>query len=137
VDQLTITGHRTAAGEISLDQFQFDSAQLRLLGNGRVLNQDNEPVMNRPLELSLRLAVKDELAVILGGMKLLEKTPAFDGFRGMHQPIVLGGLAGDPDTSPLYDLLAKAVSGSRGTWGFLMRKVHSEVKKKTQPTLSE
>lgn len=132
VDQLTITGHRTAAGEISLDQFRFDSAQLRLLGSGKVLNKDNEPVMNRPLELSLQLAVKDELAVILGGMKLLEKTPAFDGFRNMHQPIALGGLAGDPDTTPLYDLLAKAVSGSRGTWGFLMRKVHAEVKKKNQ-----
>lgn len=67
-------------------------------------------------------------------MKLLDKKPAFDGFRGMHQPIMLGGLAGDPDTRPLYDLLAKAVSGSRGTWGFLMRKVHSEVKKKTPPS---
>jgi len=133
VDRLTIGGRRTAAGEISLDQFRFDSPQVSLLGHGRVAALANEPLMNRPLELSLQLAAKDELAVILGGMKLLEKTPAPNGFRAMRQPVILGGRVGEPDTSPFYDLLAKAVGGSRGTWGFLMRKVQSEVKKKTPP----
>jgi hypothetical protein len=31
-----------------------------------------------------------------------------------------------PDTRPLYDLLAKAVVGSKGTWGFLMRKMQGQ-----------
>lgn len=133
VEQLRIEGRRTAAGEINLDQFRFDSPQARLLGRGRVAAIDTEPLMNRPLELSLQLAAKDELAVILGGMKLLEKRSEPDGFRSMREPFALGGRAGEPDTAPLFDLLAKAVSGSRGTWGFLMRKVQAEVKKKAVP----
>jgi len=85
--------------------------------------------MNRPLELSIDLAAKDEMAVILGGMSLIEKKPRADGYRGLKETFVLGGKAGEPDTGPLYDLLAKAVVGSKGTWGFLMRKVQNEVNK--------
>ena len=66
-------------------------------------------------------------------MSLLEKKPRADGFRPMRQTFTLGGRAGAPDTAPLYDLLARAVGGSSGTWGFLMRKVQAEVDKKKTP----
>ena len=36
---------------------------------------------------------------------------------------------GRPDASALYELLARAVDGSRGTWGFIMRKVQREVER--------
>ena len=130
VEQIRITGRRAATGEVSLNEFRFESPQARLLGHGRIPLDAGQPLMNRPLELSLELAAKDELAVILGGMSLLEKKPRTDGFRAMRQPFALGGRAGAPDTAPLYDLLAKAASGSSGTWGFLMRKVQTEVGKK-------
>ena len=84
--------------------------------------------MKRPLALSLNLAAKDDLAVILGGMHLLQDKPMPDGFRKLRDPVVLGGQAGAPDTTPLYDLLAKAVSGSKGTWGILMRKLQAKIK---------
>ena len=84
--------------------------QARLLGRGRIATDASQPWMNRPLELSLELAAKDELAVILGGMSLLDKKPRADGFRPMRQTFTLGGRAGAPDTAPLYDLLAKAVA---------------------------
>lgn len=130
VDQIRITGRRAATGEVSLNEFRFESPQARLLGRGRIPLEAEQPLMNRPLELSLELAAKDELAVILGGMSLLEKKPRADGFRAMRQPFTLGGRAGSPDTAPLYDLFAKAVSGSSGTWGFLMRKAQTELEKK-------
>jgi hypothetical protein len=135
LDQLRISGQRAADGTVSLDEFRFDSPQARLLGRGRIPAVAGEPLMNRPLELSIELAAKDEVAVILGGMSLIEKTPRADGYRAMKEPFVLGGKAGEPDTRPLYDLLAKAVSGSKGTWGFLMRKVQSKVEKSTPPPL--
>jgi hypothetical protein len=133
LDQLHITGRRSADGTVSLDEFRFDSPQARLLGRGRIPSVAGEPLMNRPLELSLDLAAKDEVAVILGGMNLIEKKPRADGYRAMKETFVLGGKAGEPDTRPLYDLLAKAVSGSKGTWGFLMRKVQSKVDKAAKP----
>lgn len=134
LEQLRISGQRAADGTVSLDEFRFDSPQARLLGHGRIPTVAGEPLMNRPLELSLELAAKDEIAVILGGMSLLEKKPRDDGYRPLKEKFVIGGKAGDPDTKPLYDLLAKAVSGSKGTWGFLMRKVQAQIEKmKTAP----
>ena len=127
VDELHITGRKTATGEVTLDEFRFESPQARLLGHGRVTVEKDEPLMQRPLQLSLQLAAKDELAVILSGMSLLEKKPRADGFRAMNAPFEIGGRAGAPDTTALYDLFAKAVSGSHGTWGFLMRKAQSEM----------
>lgn len=129
VETLRITGARHRSGEIVLDAFRFESPQARLLGRGQIAADDGAPLMKRPLMLSLDLAAKDETAVILGGMKLLNKEIDGAGFRGLKDPLVLRGPAGEPDTRPLYDMLARAVSGSKGTWGFLMRKVQAEVLK--------
>jgi hypothetical protein len=127
VERLAISGRRATGGEVTIDEFRFDSPQARLSGHGHILADGREPLMNHPLELSLSLQAKDELAIILGGMSLLDKKPQPDGFRTMRDPFVIGGRAGTPDTTPLYDLFAKGVSGSKGTWGFLMRKLEAEV----------
>jgi hypothetical protein len=136
LDRLSIRGRRGETGEVTLDEFHFDSPEVRLLGNGRVRADAGEPLMNHPLELSVDLAAKDDLAVILGGMHLLKSKARSDGFRAMRDTFFLGGRAGAPDTAPLYDLLARAVNGSRGTWGFLMRKFQAQVKKREVPGLS-
>ncbi len=129
VDEIRISGERTEGGEVALKELRIESPQAKLVAKGRIPAVDGEPLMNRPLELSIDLAAKDEMAVILGGMSLIEKKPRSDGYRGLKETFVLGGKAGEPDTGPLYDLLAKAVVGSKGTWGFLMRKVQNEVNK--------
>ncbi|HYD84479.1 MAG TPA: hypothetical protein VEA63_10510, partial [Opitutus sp.] len=129
VDQIRIAGQRTAAGEVELSELRIDSPQARLLARGRIPAVDGEPLMNRPLELSVDLAAKEEMAVILGGMSLIESKPREDGYRPLKQKFILGGKAGAPDTRPLYDLLAQAVGGSKGTWGFLMRRVQNQLNK--------
>jgi hypothetical protein len=129
VARLVVSGQRTATGDISLDEFRLDSPQARFIAQGRIPAAGGEPLMLRPLELSVDLAAKDEMAVILGGMSLIEKKPGPDGFRPLKEKFIIGGRAGEPDTQPFYDLLAKAVVGSKGTWGFLMRKVQAEVEK--------
>lgn len=133
VETLHINGARNRNGGITLDEFRFESPQARLLGRGQIVADLETPLMQRPLMLSLDLAAKDETAVILGGMKLLRKETDAAGFRALKTPLVLRGAAGEPDTQPLYDMLARAVSGSKGTWGFLMRKVQAEVLKAQPP----
>lgn len=133
VDQLRISGERKEGGEVQLSEFRLDSPQARLLAHGKIPAVEGEPLMNRPLELSIDLAAKDEMAVILGGMSLIEKKPRADGFRPLKEKFQLRGKAGAPDTRPLYDLFAKAVMGSKGTWGFLMRKVQEQVNKTKPP----
>lgn len=129
VDEIRISGERTAEGEVALRELKIESPQAKLVAKGRIPAVEGEPLMNRPLELSIDLAAKDEMAVILGGMSLIEKKPRADGYRELKETFMLRGKAGEPDTGPLYDLLAKAVVGSKGTWGFLMRKVQGEVDK--------
>ncbi len=134
VDRLRIAGERTADGEIDLNEFRVESPQVRLSAHGRIPASGDESLLQRPLELSVDLGAKDDVAVILHGMKLIERDPGPDGYRALKEQFALGGKVGAPDTRPLYDLLAKAVVGSQGTWGVLMRKVQAEVEKaKAQP----
>ncbi len=133
VERLRVSGGRDATGNFTLDEFRLDSPQARLFGRGHVLADVTTPLAGRKLDLSLELQAKDEVAVILGNMQLLEKQAQPDGFRRMKQPFTVGGEVGKPDISPLYEMLARAVEGSKGTWSLIMRKVQREIEKQTPP----
>jgi hypothetical protein len=129
VDDLSIEGGRTAEGTVRLSRVRMDSPQMRLEGEGRVAAVDGVPLPARDLLLNLGLSARDETGVILGRMRLLEKTPDGNGYRRLNQPLAVKGQAGRPDAGELYDLFARGVAGSRGTWGVIMRKVQREVEK--------
>ncbi len=128
VDRLSIEGGRDSAGAIRLSKVWFDSPQARLLGTGEV-PAATSPLVIRPLDLRFDLRARDEVGLILGRMRLLEPAVDADGFRRLNRSIAVGGQVGRPDASALYELLARAVEGSRGTWGFIMRKVQREVER--------
>lgn len=128
VDRLLIEGGRDATGAIRLSKVWFDSPQARLVGTGDV-PATSSPLAARPLDLRFDLSARDEVGLILGRMRLLESPVDAQGFRRLNQSIVVGGNVGRPDSSALYDLLARGVEGSRGTWGFIMRKVQREVER--------
>ncbi len=127
LDEVRVEGARDIDGNLSLAEFRIDSPQARLRGTGRVPVVEGVPLAGRALAMQLELQARDEVAVILNGMKLLEKQALPDGYRRLNQPVTIGGEVGRPDPSPLYDLLARAVDGSGGTWGLIMRKVQREV----------
>ncbi len=134
VERLHISGARDAAGDLVLREFRLDSPQAHFLGQGRVPATAGVPLAARRLDLSVQLTAKDEMAVILGNMKLLERTPQPDGFRRMTQPFTLGGEVGKPDPSQLYEMFARAVDGSSGTWSLIMHKVRREMEKSSPPS---
>lgn len=129
IDRLRIAGQRTTDGEIDLTEFRMESPEVRLVAHGRIPAAEEEPLLKRPLELSVDLGAKDDVAVILRGMRLVKWRAGPDGYRQLKREFKLGGKVGAPDTQPLYDLLAQGVVGSKGTWGYLMRKVQAEVEK--------
>jgi hypothetical protein len=133
LERLHVAGARHAAGDLALDEIRLDSPQARLIGHGHVPFVADTPLIARPLDLVLSLAAADETAVILGHMKLLESKPQPDGFLRLKQPFAIGGSVGRPDPSALYDLLARAVEGSSGTWGLVMRRVEREIEKRAPP----
>jgi len=132
VDRVLIVGERKTDGEIDLREFRVDSPQVQLMANGRI-PAGEQPLLQRPLELSVDLGAKDDVAIILHGMKLIEPTAGAGGYRALKDKFALGGKVGAPDTQPLYDLLARAVVGSEGTWGMLMRKVQTQIEKAKTP----
>jgi hypothetical protein len=128
-ERCSAAGHLAVDGEITLDDFSLDSPQLRLSASGRVANAKTRDVLHQPIALRATLAAKQDLAVILGGMKLLKEAGP-DGYRPLNQEFAFGGAVGQPDLHPLYDFLSRAVSGSRGTWGLLMRQVQEQIAKR-------
>jgi hypothetical protein len=129
LDELSIEGGRTADGTVRLSSVRMDSPQVRLEGAGQVAAVEGVPLPARDLLLTLGLSARDETGVILGRMRLLEKKEDADGFRRLTQSVAVKGQAGRPDAGELYDLFARGVAGSRGTWGLIMRKVQREVEK--------
>ncbi|WP_438481562.1 hypothetical protein [Oleiharenicola lentus] len=129
VDTLSGKGQRAADGTITLESFQLGTPQLRLVAHGSIPFQKDKELAARPFELPVTLSAKDEIAVIMRGMKLLEKKPDAEGFYAMTRKPALRGTIGEPDTTELYDTFAQAVDASSGTFGFLMKKVLKEVEK--------
>ncbi len=133
LNDLRVAGRRDAAGDLVLSEFRLDSPQARFLGRGEVPAVTGVPLAARHLDLSMQLEARDDMAVLLGNMKLLDKKPLPDGYRRMNQPFTLGGEVGKPDPSALYEMLARAVDGSKGTWSLIMRKVQKEIEKQPPP----
>lgn len=129
VEQLRARGHRAPDGRIALDEFRVDTPQLRVSATGVVPAQEKPTFLAHEFELPVTLAAKDEIAVILKGMRLLEKQPGVDGFFALNRRPKLKGTLGNPDTSELFDALAHAADKSTGTFGLLMRKLQREVVK--------
>lgn len=127
VSELRITGERSPDGDVQLHEFRIESPQTQLVAQGRIEPVPGKALMERPLSLEIDLAAREDVAVILGRMDLLERKPRADGFQRLRERFRIGGRAGEPDTRPLYDLLAKAVVGSKGTWRLLMRRLQERV----------
>lgn len=129
VDELSARGRRVPGGAIFLDDLRLQTPQLRLVARGEMPAQPQTELAARTFSLPVTLAVRDEMAVILRGMKLIERKADADGYFTMTRQPKLRGTFGAPDTTELYDTFAQAVAGSSGTFGFLMKKVQQEVEK--------
>jgi hypothetical protein len=128
VNQIRTTGTLAKDGHLQIETMTLDSPQIRLTAVGEVANAKTRDLMGEPLEVHASLAATGDIAVMLGGMNLLNKGP--DGsFRKMKEPFLITGNVGQPNLQPLYDLLARAVDSSHGSWGMLMRKVQAMVPK--------
>jgi len=129
ISQLQASGTLNANGRLQLMEMRLESPQLRLVATGNVADAKARDLMGQPMAVHAQLAARGDLAIILEGMDLVDP-PTADGYRVMKEPFVVSGNVGQPDFRGLYDLLAKAVDGSGGTWGILMRKVQAEVAKR-------
>jgi len=127
-DRLEATGTLAPDGRLELKQLLVEAPDLRLVAVGSIGNAKSRDIAGQPLEAQATLYARSDLGIILAGMHLLGRAGA-DGYRAMNQPFLVGGSVGQPDLHPLYDLLAKAVDGSSGSWGLLMREVQAKVAK--------
>jgi hypothetical protein len=128
-DELSASGRLEADGALHLEDFRLDSPDLRMVATGQLADAKTGDLMKQALQMQASLYAKNDLAVILGGMKLLN-APGADGYQPLRQPFAVAGTVGQPDLHPLYDFLAQGVAGAKGTWAVLMRKVQAEVEKR-------
>ena len=128
ITQLKASGTLNAAGQLHLDEMILESPEMRLVATGRIADAKSRDLVGQPLSVQATLAASGDLAVILAGMHLVDP-PGADGYRLMNQPFIVGGNVGQPDFHLFYDVLARAVEGSHGSWGLVMRKVQAEAAK--------
>jgi hydroxypyruvate isomerase len=128
VNQIRATGTLAKDGKLQMETISMDSPQLKLNAVGEVKNAKSRDLLGEPLQVNASLAASSDIAIMLDGMNLLEKGDS-KGFLKMKQPFTITGSVGQPNLQPLYDLLARAVDNSHGSWGLLMRKVQGMVPK--------
>jgi hypothetical protein len=122
------SGHLAADGRLSLENLHIQAPQLKLDISGSIPDAKASSLVAQPLAAQATLAAHGDIAIILGGMKLLGPATA-DGFRPVTEPFAVGGTVGEPDVQQLYDVLARGVSGSSGTWKLLMEKLQERIKR--------
>jgi hypothetical protein len=126
ISKLRASGSLLPNGQLQFKQVSIEAPEMRLAATGRIDDAKTRDVMAQPLSVNATLAASGDLAVILKGMHLLGPGGA-DGYSRMTEPFVVVGSVGQPDFHPLYELFAKAVDGSHGTWGLLMRKIREKI----------
>lgn len=132
VNRIQATGTLAKDGKLQLQTISMDSPQLKLNAVGEVKNAKTRDLLGEPLQVNASLSASSDIAIMLDGMNLLEKGDS-KGFLKMKEPFMITGSVGQPNLQPLYDLLARAVDNSHGSWGLLMRKVQGMVPKSPPP----
>lgn len=105
----TINAVHAPDGSIRLAELSAVGADYRLTGSGRIEAAAGEPLVRRPLRLTLALTGRNRLGELLLTSGLGAATPEDDGFRRLVPAIELSGSLAALDSSRWHDTLAAAL----------------------------
>lgn len=114
-NHLSLTATREASGRIDLANIEVDAREERLVGSGEIAAAPDQPVLARPLHLSLRLGVRGIPASRLAKTNLLSPGQDAQGYREFREPLQFGGTLTKIDRSGWTALLARAAKGNAET----------------------
>lgn len=107
-DDMAIEAVRHADDEIDLTRVSIHSPKERLEGTGRIAAMSGARLRDRPLTLSLQVAVRGPSAEQLASTNLLAPTKDADGYVPFRDMVHFGGTLDQVDNTRWHDLLARA-----------------------------
>jgi len=107
-DRVDVTLSHDALGNIVFREFSLISPEIRIEGSGTVVAVDGFPVLEQPVEASLRLRVRGHAAELLEAAGLLSQGRDDLGYTASAIPLEVGGTLLAPDLGAFRDALLKA-----------------------------
>jgi hypothetical protein len=98
-------------------------------GRGGVEVEPGLPLALSPLDMTLDMKTHGDLTILFDGLGLLGPDENASGYRPLTQPVTVGGIVSEPDTSEFYEMLDEASADSKGVAGVAMRKVNKKLQK--------
>jgi len=107
-DQLRIRAQRDEGLSLHLAEFSLISPEIRLAGNGQITHQDGVVIGAQPLDLTINVRARGQLAELMNEVGLLNGREDDLGYTGLTSAVVLGGSLDDIDETQWKELLIKA-----------------------------
>ena len=126
--RMSVSLLRDSPRQLRLEDISLIAPRLRLAGRGSVTAQPGLALALSPMEASLDLAARGDMAILFDGMGLLEEGADGQGFRAMNRSLTIGGSLAEPDTSALWDALDEAAASASGSFGLGLRAINRKLK---------
>ncbi|PTX94250.1 hypothetical protein DB354_10820 [Opitutus sp. ER46] len=110
-DRFSMRIERGTDLNLKISQLEFLSPDTRITGNGAITYQAGTPIQNQPLQVTLALAGKDNMAYLLNRAGLLGGQPDAQGFYPLSRQFAVKGTPAKPDAKELWTLILQAMAG--------------------------
>jgi hypothetical protein len=120
-ERAEIVFERQTSDQISLSNLFVLSPQLRLEAAGSLALAAQRPLLLSPLDVSVQLAARGDVAVLFDGMRLLQEEVDAAGYRQLTMPVRVTGTPVEPDTAEFWALLEQGANNARGSFGAGLR----------------
>jgi hypothetical protein len=101
-DSFAMHAERGADLNLNVTRIEFLSADTRLTGGGTITNQPGVPIQNQPMRFTLQLAGKDDMAVILDRVHLLNGQQDDRGYQQMFTTFNVTGTPANPNANDYW-----------------------------------
>lgn len=111
-DSVKLQVERGADLAFKLTSLELVSPILRMTGTGSLAAKDPAEIQNAPMNITLQLGAKDELAHLLNRVGMLGGNTDERGYYLMARNFAIGGTPSKPDNSALWKILLEAGLGA-------------------------
>jgi hypothetical protein len=107
-DRFLMHAERGTDLNLKVTNLEFVGPEVRITGSGVVQNQPNVPVSQQPMQLTLQLAAKGNIAQVLKQRNLISAQPDEQGYFVMQKSFTIGGTPSKADSTSLWSILLGA-----------------------------
>ncbi len=106
-DKFTMHVDRGADLNLNVSHLEFLSSDARISGSGGIKNVPGVPIQKQPMQFTLQLGAKDDIAVLLNRLHALNGKQDEQGYYMMSRSFTVGGTPSSGASTDLWKILAQ------------------------------